>query len=60
MCDERDQELQDLREFLKCLDFEQIDEEQIRIVPNYFYITDLPATVQLYLEKYFAYLDTID
>ena len=60
MCDERDQELQDLREFLKCLDFEQIDEEQIRIVPNYFYITDHPATVQLYLEKYFAYLDTID
>lgn len=59
MCDDRDQELQDLREFLKSLDFEEVNDEEIRVIPNYFYIKDLPATVQLYLEKYFGYIDTI-
>lgn len=59
MCDAKDQELQDLKEFLRCLDFEQVNDDEVRIVPNYFYIKDLPATVQEHLKKYFDYLDSI-
>ena len=59
MCDAKDQELQDLKEFLRNLDFQQVNENEIRIVPNYFLIKDLPATVQVYLKSYFDYLDSI-
>ena len=57
MCDK--QNYDDLKEFLMMVDFERVGEDQVRIVPNYFFIKDLPASIQEHLRVYFAYLDSI-
>ena len=59
MCDEREQERQDLYEFLQMLDFRRIGDKEIEIVENQFTIAELPASIQNYLQGYFDYLDSI-
>lgn len=59
MCDEREQEFQDLVEFLKMLDFDVTVNGDIEIVPNQFTLDELPATIQNYLKGYFEYLEQI-
>lgn len=59
MCDEREQEFQDLVEFLKMLDFDVTVNGDIEIVPNQFTLDELPATIQNYLKSYFEYLEQI-
>ena len=59
MCDDNKQGFEDLKEFLHMLDFQQVNENEVRIVPNYFLIKELPASIQEYLRHYFDYLDSI-
>lgn len=53
------QELEDLREFLKMLDFERGIGSEIWTVENCLYFEDLPATVQNYIVRYFEYVESI-
>ena len=59
MCEYDEQGFNDLKEFLHMLDFEEVNENEIRIVPNYFTLKELPASVQEYIRHYFEYLDSI-
>ena len=59
MCDKTEQGFEDLKEFLYMVDFEQVDDDTVRIVPNLFKIKELPASVQVHLKKYFEYLNSI-
>lgn len=54
-----EQELADLKDFLKMLDFEDMGKGLIRLVPNYFHYEELPATVQNYIDEYLNYLKSI-
>ena len=59
MCDEREQEFQDLIEFFKMLDFGLTDDGEIELVSNRFHLEELPATIQNYLKIYFEYMEQI-
>lgn len=59
MNEEERQELEDLKEFFKMLDFERGNGSEIWTVENCLYFEDLPATVQEYLKSYFSYIDSI-
>ena len=59
MCERDEQLLEDLKEFLNMLDFKKVSDDEICIIENYFKIKDLPASIQVYLEKYFNYTDSI-
>lgn len=58
MTEEERQELEDLREFIRMLDFD-IEDGIVWTVENQFAFSELPATVQEYLKGYFAYIDSI-
>lgn len=55
-----EQELNDLREFLRMVDFERLPNGKIAIVENQFDLSELPATVQNHLDFYFKYLQSIE
>lgn len=49
---------EDLIEFLKMLDFER-DGDNIIIVENQIDWNSIPKSIQIYINKYFDYLDSI-
>ena len=54
--DEREQ----LKEFLKMLDFKKVGKDKVRIVENEFTIKELPEVVRKYLKYYFTFMDLIN
>ena len=58
MCDDRAQELDDLREFLNMLDFGIINGKVV-IIENQFDMKELPATVQNHVYSYLKFIKTI-
>ena len=58
MCDAKDQEFQDLKEFLGMLDFD-VKDDTVYIIPNEFKFDELPATVQSFITSYLDYIKTI-
>ena len=60
MCDERDQMLEDFKEFISMLDFDLKEEEgTVYIIPNMFKLNELPATIQSYILSYTEYIKSI-
>ena len=60
MDENKQQEFEDLIEFMLQLDFKKINDNEVELISNRFTLKELPAAVQVYINYYFEHLESID